>query len=44
MRDSAEPRVHPVTRLVLLFWLIGACKFGYLALVLFARLADAPID
>jgi len=37
--EAATPVVHPVTRMVLIFWLVGVCKFSYLALVLFIRLS-----
>ena len=35
--------VHPVTRVVLLLWLVGAFKFTYLAVLLFARLSSPTL-
>ncbi len=34
--------LHPVTRIMLLLWLLGALQFGYMVMLLFARLPAPP--
>ncbi len=41
MTRALATLVHPVTRIVLILWVIGAFKFGYLVMLLFARLPEA---
>ncbi len=42
MSRATATVLHPVTRIVLILWAIGAFKFGYLVVLLFVRLSGAP--